>query len=546
MSAPSSVNLRGAVPHFYIRIGGDLATDEMQHIQELTIESSLHMPDVATLILRDPTPLIQGQSAYRFTDDRKGKFVNGQDMTITIKVEDNQEENVFDGEIVEVESQLMQHGQRLVVRAYDRLHKLSRGTHTRTFQNCTDMDVVKKIAGSVGLSAKVGPASYVHDYIIQSNQTNLDFLRDRASKLGYLLYVDGKDLHCEPMGSQGHAGPLQWGVNLIEFSPRMSSLDQARSTLSSGWDPQRKQRVEGKVDKGSGEPEVAARGEEDLSEPYFKTDEVVRHERLAEHHAKGSADERRQKVIEASGVAGGHPKMTAGMTVDVDGVSDRYSGKYTLSAVTHQFRTESGYTTEFTVSGGRAPDIAQTLAGKHEAKKQYGFVIGIVTNNEDPKQQGRVKVKFPWLSEKDESDWARVASVGGGKKRGIEWIPEVEDEVLIGFEMGDMHHPYVIGGLWNGKDEPPEPTSKVVKGGKTIRRVMYSRLGHKIILDDSDDKPHILIEDKTGENFIKIDSKTNDLTISVQGKIDINAQKGVNIDAGSGDVVVKGTNIKLN
>lgn len=552
MSAPS-VNLRGAVPHFYIRIGGDLATDEMQHIQELTIESSLHMPDVATLVLRDPTPLVQGQSAYRFTDDRRGRFVNGQDMTITIKVEEHQEVNVFDGEIVEVETQLMQHGQRLVVRAFDRLHKLSRGTYTRTFQNVTDMDVVKKIAASVGLGAKVGPATFVHDYLIQSNQTNLDFLRERAAKLGYLLYVDGTTLHCEPMGSQGHAGPLQWGVNLIEFSPRMSSIEQASSTTASGWDPQRKQRVEGKVGKGSGEPGVAAASEEDLSKPYFKTDEVVRKEAWADLQAKGSADRKRQKVVEATGVAGGYPKMTAGMTVDVDGVSDRYSGQYTLSSVTHQFRTESGYTTEFTVSGGRAPDIAQTLAGKQKAKKQDGFVIGIVTNNDDPKGQGRVKVKFPWLSEKDESDWARVASVGGGKKRGIEWIPEVDDEVLIGFEMGDMHHPYVIGGLWNGKDDPPEPTSKVVRGGKTIRRVMYSRLGHKIVLDDSDDKPHILIEDKNG-NIIKLDSKTNDLTIHVKGNVDIQAdkamtlkaQQGVTIDGGAGDVTVKGTQIKLN
>ncbi|EYB66957.1 Rhs element Vgr protein [Deinococcus phoenicis] len=557
MTSPA-VNLRGSVPHFYVRINGDLATEVMQNIHDITIESSLHMPDVATLTLRDLTPLVAGQAAYRFTDDQKGTFLNGNPLTISIRVEEHQEVNVFDGEIVEVEAQLLQHGQRLVVRAFDRLHRLSRGTHTRTFQNVTDMDVVKKIAAELGLKAKVGPASFVHDYVLQSNQTNLDFLRERALKLGYLLFVDGTTLCCLPMESMGHAGDLDWGVNLLEFTPRVSSLGQASGTTLRSWDPQRKRAVVSAAGKGRGEPEVAAAGEEDLAAPYTLTGHVVRQEKLAELYAGGSADQRRQGLVEATGVAGGYPKMTAGMTVKLGGVSDRYQGQYTLSSVTHHFRTgdqqtSSGYTTEFTVSGGRAPDIARTLAGAHQPKKQYGFVIGIVTNNEDPRNQGRVKVKFPWLSDKDESDWARVAVPGGGPGRGMEWLPEVDDEVLVGFELGDMHHPYVIGGLWNGVDAPPEPSRRVVKGGKTIRRVHYSRKGHRIVLDDSDDQPHILVEDMNG-NVIRIDSKTNTLTIQMkgdvrveaQGRMDLRAQDGIRIDGGAGAVDVKGSTINLN
>ncbi len=547
-----AVNMRGAVPHFYIHLNGDLSPDAMTNLQELTIESSLHMPDVATLILRDLTPLRERASAYNFTDDA-GTYKVGVPMTITIKVDNNQEQNVFDGEIVEVEPHLLQHGQQLKVRAYDRLHKLSRGTFTRTFQNVTDMDVVKKIAAELGLQAKVGPASYVHDYVIQSNQTNLDFLRDRASRLGYLLYVDGTTLHCEPMESKGDAGEVQWGTNLIEFSPRLSSLDQASGTTVRGWDPQRKRAVVSAVGKGKGIPEAQAGGEEDLSAPYTVTQQVVRKEKLAELYATGTADQHRQKFLEATGVTGGHPKMTAGMSLNITGVSDRYQGKYTLSSVTHHYRTESGYTTEFTVSGGRAPDIANTLQERTKPHTQYGFVIGIVTNNDDPLGQGRVKVKFPWLSEKDESDWARIAVPGGGPTRGMEWIPEVNDEVLVGFELGDMHHPYIIGGLWNGVDAPPKSSKQVVKGGKTLQRIHRSRLGHLIILDDSDDAPGILVQDMNG-NQIKIDSKTNTLTIQMKGdvnvnadgKMSLNATQGVSIQGGAGGVDIQGSTIKLN
>ncbi|KQR00993.1 VgrG-related protein [Deinococcus sp. Leaf326] len=558
---PTSINLRGAVPHFYIRIDGDLATDEMQSLDSLSIESSLHLPDMASLVLRDFTPLREQAQGYRFVDNEKGKFVNGKSLTITIKVGTHEEVNVFDGEIVEVEAQLSGHGQRLLVRAFDRLHKLSRGTFTRTFQNVTDMDVVRKVAGELGLTARTGPANFVHDYVLQSNQTNLEFLRGRAAALGYLLFVDGKELNCVPVESMGHAGDLQWGVNLSEFTPRVSSLDQAKRTTVRGWDPQRKQAVVSSAGRGKGEPQAGAAGEEDLSQEYTETSRVVRQEKLAEAYAQGSADQKRQKFLEASGVAGGYPKMTAGMTVALKGVSERFEGTYTLSSVTHRFHTDSGYVTEFTVSGMRGSDLAQTLtgaggrgeAGGGSGGKQPGLVIGIVTNNDDPKGMGRVKVKFPWLSDKHESDWARVASVGGGAKRGMAWLPEVDDEVLIGFEQGDMHHPYVVGGLWNGVDALPEPNKKLVKGGKTVRRVQYSRKGHKIVLDDSDDQPGITVEDMNG-NVIHIDSRTNKLTIrmkgdievSAQGRLDLKAQTGVSIDGGAGAVTVRGTTIKLN
>lgn len=153
----------------------------------------------------------------------------------------------------------------------------------------------------------------------------------------------------------------------------------------------------------------------------------------------------------------------------------------------------------------------------------YGVVIGVVTNNKDPDNLGRVKVKFPWLSDTDESYWARIATPMAGMQRGIYFIPEVEDEVLVVFEHGDVRFPYIIGGLWNGKDTPPETN----KTGKNDIRIIKSRSGHVIRLNDEKGKETIEIIDKTNNNSIKFDTAKNTISITSAKDITLSAPKGM-------------------
>jgi uncharacterized protein involved in type VI secretion and phage assembly len=102
-----------------------------------------------------------------------------------------------------------------------------------------------------------------------------------------------------------------------------------------------------------------------------------------------------------------------------------------------------------------AENFYSLLQGAVEAAKSsdasiFGVEIAVVTNVNDPDQQGRVKICFPWLPGKPESDWARVAQPAAGPGRGFYWVPAVNDEVLVAFERGAPNHPYVIGSLWNG------------------------------------------------------------------------------------------------
>ena len=187
-------------------------------------------------------------------------------------------------------------------------------------------------------------------------------------------------------------------------------------------------------------------------------------------------------------------------------------------------------------------NLLEVLSGtqdRDEARgRSYGVVVGIVSNNQDPDGLGRVKVSFPWLAKTGESNWARVASPMAGSDRGISFLPDVDDEVLVAFEHGDPRSPYVLGALWNGVDKPPAEKSG---DNDNNRRVIKSRSKHRIVLDDTPGSETIEIVDKTGNNKITIDSGANKLTLQVDGDIELKAANGkIVLDAQSVEITSAG------
>jgi uncharacterized protein involved in type VI secretion and phage assembly len=153
----------------------------------------------------------------------------------------------------------------------------------------------------------------------------------------------------------------------------------------------------------------------------------------------------------------------------------------------------------------------------------YGVVTAVVVSIDDPEELGRVKVAFPWLMENQESPWARVMAFMAGNDRGAVFRPEVDDEVLVLFDHGDMRFPYVIGALWNGQDPAP---SEAGSNADNHIRLIKSRSGHIIKLDDTPDSEKIEIIDKTGNNTIVIDSASNTVTIGTDADIQVQAPNG--------------------
>jgi uncharacterized protein involved in type VI secretion and phage assembly len=193
-----------------------------------------------------------------------------------------------------------------------------------------------------------------------------------------------------------------------------------------------------------------------------------------------------------------------------------------------------------------------------------GVSVGVVSQNKDPEGLGRVKVRFPWRENADESYWARVAVPMAGKGRGTWFLPEVGDEVLVACDTERIEHPYVIGCLWNGQDKPPTTNSD----GRNDLRMIHSRSGHEIVFDDgvqgridihlSDNKRKVRL-DQTGieisddsGNSIAITSTPGNIaiksnvSISIESTtIDIKAKASMSLQA-SGTLTIKGALVMIN
>ena len=520
------------ISQFYIKLNGaDVPQELMRAVLTITVENSLHMPDVVALILHDPR--------LQWIDDDRLRLGSALEIYAKSSAREAEENRVFDGEIVEIEPEFGPSTHQLTVRAFDRLHRLSRGRQVRSFQNVTDSDVAEQLAKEVGLQTDVKATRRVHEHLLQFNQTNLEFLRQRATEVGYMLYVVGKKLCFKPPTPEGRPIPLQWGENLSEFRPRLTTVGQVGKVRARAWDPNTRQELFSEVSEGEGRRELgrkqsggATTQEAFHQEPtHFALKRPLRTQEEADRLAQAVADRIAERFIEAEGVCGGNPSLVAGASVNIKALGSQFSGTYFVTATTHIYNMRQGYLTRFHISGQTPATLLHLLRDPEDDHQPFlNLAIGVVTDNADPQGWGRVKVKYPWLSSEHTSYWARVVAVGGGAERGIAFLPEINDEVLVGFELGDAQQPYVIGGLWNGKDAPPKAKT-LVNGGRVQQRVLRSRSGHTITLDDEGKK--VLIE------------SSGDLAIEAKGEISIKCDG--KLDLGSKDeVTVQGSIIKLN
>ena len=191
------------------------------------------------------------------------------------------------------------------------------------------------------------------------------------------------------------------------------------------------------------------------------------------------------------------------------------------------------------------PGASATPAG--DRPRLYGVYPALVTDVQDPDNQGRVQVKLPFVEESDGGSalaWARLATMMAGGDRGTWFIPEVDDEVLVAFTAGDPRRPVVIGALWNGVDAPPE----TMDSANNVRSVT-SRSGHKLTFDDTAGAEKVELKTNGGHTFtlddaaggtvtlahsngatIKIDAAGN-IEITANVKVKINAPAGLDVTA---------------
>jgi phage protein D len=497
---PPEVEIHTA--HITVTINGTLGTDAVHRsVLECIVENSASLPDLCTLRLQDHD--------FEWTDH--DTFAIGKELAIQFGPDAQHLTDVFKGEIVSLEIDLSAaHTQTVVVRALDRSHRLQTGRKRRSWQNVKDIDVFQAVAGDLGLRPdlrdQTGP---VHDWVYQHNQSDWEFIQMLAQRNGARVYFDGSGkLKWESIRNGGGSTTVQleWGMNLRSFRPRLTSQGQVNKVIVRSWDPGQKAAIVGQATTPRGIPQVGmeANGGRVAMQAFGErtmvvVDRPVHNQDAANRLAQSVLDDIAGSFIEADGLAYATPSLRPGMEVEIKNIGQKLSGKYFVTSTTHYFSPAEGLSTQFAVSGkrdGTMGDLtSQGIAGRQA--NGNNVVPGIVTDNNDPEGLGRVKVKYPSISDSDQSFWARLITPMAGPGRGFLFVPEVNDEVLVAFEHGDIHRPFVLGSVWNGKDAAPMKNS--VRGGNTETRMIQTRYGHKLIFDD--EMKYVKITTPYGHSF---------------------------------------------
>ncbi|MFC7547751.1 VgrG-related protein [Plantactinospora sp. GCM10030261] len=529
--------------------GNPLPADVAALLTHAYVEDSRNLPDLFVLRFRDPQHVVLA----------KARLTVGATVVLTVQTaESGGPQPLMSGEVTAVELELDRTGTVTQVRGLDPTHRLFRGRRVAAYPNMTVADVVRKVAERAGLTAgRIDPVPGVggqrDTQLSQDNVSDWEFLTRLADLVGAQLnVVDGAldfRLPEAPAGAPDTTARatteplvLEAHRNLVSLRACVSAAEQVPSVEARGWDVEHKQEVSATATPRTAGTETPAVDPVKLANtfgapPFLAADPSWHTPAVVKAAAEAVAGQLGGACTELTGLAKGNPKLRAGAAVALANVGDPFSGKYTLTATRHLFGEHDGYTTEFTAAGRQERSLYGLVRGATGADRRTGGLVpAIVSDVRDPLNLGRVKLTFPWLAKDFTSGWARTVQAGAGKGRGALVLPEVGDEVLVGFAGGDLDEPYVLGGLHNGKDPAPTVSTDPVdrSSGEIAVRAFVSRTGHRVELVENDG---IIVATGDGKLTVRLDRK--------KGVVEIKGGSGVTIDAGTGPLELKGQKVSV-
>lgn len=535
--------------------GSPLPTDVAPLLTSAFVDDSQQLPDMFVLRFRDPARLVLAKTSARI-----GSLVKVRVQTAGAAPP----ELLISGEITALEVEYDTGGTFTVIRGYDQTHRFFRGRRTASYTQMTASDIATAIARRAGLRVgTVTATTTVLDHVSQAGQTDWEVLSALARANNVEVAVrEGAFSFTRPATAEGapcaggtaQTDPLvlRLGLDLLRLRSVLTSAQQVGKVEVRGWDVATKQALSATQQATTARIELPDTSPADLAAAfgnpvYVATDVAYRTQAEVDAAARALADELASSFAELEGVARGNPKLRAGAAVSIDGLGSPFDGKYTVTTSRHRFDPATGYTTSFSVTGRQDRTLLGLASGGSRSKAPAGIVIGQVSDASDPQQAGRVRLRFPWLSEDYVSDWARTVHAGAGQGRGWQVLPEVGDEVLVAFELGDFDRPAVLGGLHNGVDTMPDGPVAVVDGGTGMinRRSMVSRTGHRIDLLDSGGKQGVAVATGDDQLRLVLDQADTKITVHADGKVLIEGSQGVIIDSAGSDLELKGARISI-
>jgi phage protein D len=524
-------------PDFEVKIEGlTMAADVTNFVTELTYDNNFDTADMFTFRLNN--------ADLRFTD--LALFDVGKNVEIYMGYVGDLHPMML-GEITAVNPSFPQSGApTITITGYDKSHRMRHNNEAREFKYINDSLIAAQIAAENLLIPVVDPALMPRECLYQ-NGSDWAFLTELANRNFFQVYVRWDKLYFRFPRPQTEMVVLEWGKNLSDFSPRLSTSGQFGIQVIRGYDHELAQNIVAvlpAISLGSDLDNIIERlGSSFIDQLVRLGKNVVRNKNVdnyldATALARSILMEILQGLFEGSGSTIGNPRLRAGDMVEIRGIGKRFSGKYTLSKVTHTIST-NGYITQFEVSQKYTSTLLQSLRKKitespspNQQEKIYGVVVGKVEDNTDLKGLGRVQVSLPSVSDA-KSYYARVASLTAGgdlttqKSWGMYFLPDKGDEVLVAFEHGDINKPVVVGSLWNGLARPPEANT-----GLNEKNVIKTKSGMQIAFDDTPGLENLVIEDRIGSK-IEMDSATGDIIIEAKRNVKINANGDIIIKSGS-------------
>ncbi|BDD09409.1 type IV secretion protein Rhs [Fulvitalea axinellae] len=541
-----------ALTTYEILIEGNTVSQTVP-VTGIYVNRSLNHIPYATVRIGDGSPAKQD-----FPLSEGDDFVPGKEIEIKAGYL-SKNESIFKGVIVRQSLIVNRDEAPLIeVECKEKVAKMTVVRKSAFFEKQKDSDIISSIIGDAGLSADVEETNTKHESLTQYNCTDWDFILMRSEANGKVVScLDGKVSVKAPEVSSSEVLTVTFGKDLVDMKMDLDAQNQLSEVKSMGWDPSEQKAV-----TATGKnPSVNAQGNIDskkLAEVFGISDTVLRNN--ADATEKSLEDWASAKMLKSwmSRVRGevrfqGNTNALPGKTLEMEGVGDRFNGKAYVSGVEHEIEDGHWVTTCYlglepswfaTKPDVQPIDVSGLMAGVK------GLLTGVVKQlDEDPEDGFRVMVNIPVLFQDGENVWARMSNFYSTSGQGVFFIPEIGDEVILGFVNGDPSAPIVLGSLYSGKNKAPYDMTKdnytkafTTKAENKIEFndekkiiTITTPAENKVVLDD--DQGSILIQDKNSNKMTMDDSgiclqdkNGNKITMS-SGGIEIKSASDVKINA---------------
>lgn len=459
---------------------------------------------------------------------------------------------VFLGDIVSVGIDVVAGRSELTVGALDLAYQLGQQVVNESHMNMSPKSLIQQMASRAGLASDVDSSMSATVEHIQQAATPHVFLTQLADAYGCEWFVDGSKLVVKRRDKGGSPVKLSGNEDLRTFSARFSTAEGSDKVEVRGWDPATADVINSEVtptgDTSLTKVQAFDRGRADAKSKRhgvsWPRGAVSKQD--AEELAKGIDARMEAAMLTGRGEVDVDARLKPGVCIDVTDVAPDWNGTYYLSEVEHLFGDRQPFVTRFRIGGLRPATLVDLFGSASESSSTRlanGVTIGTVTNIADPDGLNRVKITLPYLSDDNETDWARVVQLGAGQARGLHMMPEVGDEVLVAFEHGELQRPFVIGGLFNGRSKPAN--ADAITGDEVVERSLTNRTGDAITMAESD---------KGDDHYIRVAlAKDAALLFVGEQRIDLKAKDvPIEITTGEasillkdGDITLKANNITL-